>query len=382
MVVLLLVFCLISGFGSGALASNKDGDDEDFSRLLDFIAQDDLQGPLVLFQDHKGDFDRTLNKENIAYLNQNKQLLENIKTRLKGTTLHWKLAASSKRRLIVPEQRPEYADLFQRYCRESVDYLLTRLQSASPYNEIVTLQDPLPSLKAGDVEGIKVYLVHNVADEYVEEYVFFNQDNDTTKIKIRLSNRVFSGIIGSYTSDLVIGENQSFDFIREPYTLWQNSAENPLNVFIAPVEETLHILLRDATEQAIRADLDQARPRKINEVNAVVKDWMAVEEAIVGGIVARVMPEILSRFLRDTRGETLSDALAQRDQHVQYRYLDQGIQIVGDLGLEEAVKLYKSDPMGFKYLVTHSDLAAANLPETENADLAAHTGQELNHAVR
>ncbi|MEJ2039851.1 MAG: hypothetical protein P8X55_13110, partial [Desulfosarcinaceae bacterium] len=202
-------------------------------------------------------------------------------------------------------------------------------------------------------------------DEYIEEYEFFDQDDDQTKIRIKLSNRVFSGIIGSYSSDLVIGENNSFEFVREPFTIWQNSAQNPLNVLIAPVEETLHILLRGATESAICAELKRVKPQKLSEVEDVVHDWMAVEESIVGGLVARLMPDILTRFLHDPKAEALEEALAQRDEHAQYRYLDRGIKVVVDLGLKKSVHFYKSDPMGFKNMVTHSDLAAASSHSAE-----------------
>jgi hypothetical protein len=360
LILLTILIALPGVCGHAAASTTTDVGGDDFSRLLEYIALDDLQDPLVVFQDHSGDFDRTLNKENIAFLNKNKELLKKIKTRLKGDSLQWKLSSSSKRRLIVPETRTEYAALFQRYCRESIDFVLERLRSPSPYTDIATLSDTLPLGRAQTNSGVKAFLVHNIADEYIEEYTFYNQDDDSTKIKIKLSNRVFSGKIGSYSSDLVIGENSSFEFIHEPFTLWQNSAENPLNVFIAPVEETLHILMRDATEAAIRADLDQVQPKQVKEVEAVVDDWMAVEEAIVGGLVARLMPEVFSRFLPNTSGSELNEALAERDQFSQYRYLERGIKVVIDMGLEEAAKLYKADPLHFKQLVDSSNLAKAS----------------------
>ena len=348
---------------------------DDFSPLLAYIAMEDLQEPLVSFEQFEGDFDRGLNQENLAHLNQNKALLQKIKSRLKGDTLRWKLASSLKQRFVVPEKRPQYATLFEQYCRQSVDYLLERLEVPSPYSQILTLGDTMPHQwqegKAAD--GIKVFLTHNVIDEYVEEYEFFSTDDgasskdegspngEGSKIKIKIRNRAFAGQIGSYTSDLVIGEDSQFEFVHNAFTLWQNSAKNPLNVFIVPIEETLHILLRSSTETAIGDQLKQIKPQKIEQVENVIDHWMAVEEAIVGGLVAQLMPEIFSRFLPETKQDALTQALEQRLDKSQYRYLDNGIHAVADMGLDQAVRLYRSDPKRFNKLVTPPELAGTTL---------------------
>ena len=87
---------------------------------------------------------------------------------------------------------------------------------------------------------------------------------------------------------------------------------------------------------------------------------VAAMVAIVGGLVARLMPEVFSRFLPNTSDSELNEALAERDQFSQYRYLERGIKVVIDMGLEEAAKLYKADPMHFKELVDSSNLAKAS----------------------
>ena len=334
---------------------------EDFSQLLSFIAMEDLQEPLVLFEAHDGDFDSGLNQANIDHLNQNKALLQNIKSRLNGDPLRWKLASSSKSRFVVPEHRTEYASLFENYCRKSIDYVLERLKAPSPYADIITLGDDQRPEQTTDDSGINAYLAHNVVDEYVEEYEFFVQEDNNKKIKIKVRNRNLSSHIGSYSSDLVIGENSTFEFIRSPFTLWQNSAQNPLNVFIVPIEETLHILLRGATETAISDNLKQTQPKKIQEVENLIDHWMAVEEAIVGGMVAQLMPEIFSRYLPQAGNEELDQALAERHHADQYRFLDKGIQMVGDMGLDQAAELYQTDPQRFQDMVSQPELAATEL---------------------
>ena len=332
-------------------------DRSDYTKLLSFIAQEDLQDPLVAFGHAQMDFDRQRNQENLSYLNNNKALIQSIQTRIKGESIQWRLDNAFMQHLIVPENRDEYAQLFEKYCKASIDFLLDQIQMPTPYMTIATLKSPINALPDQASNGITAYLVHNLADEYTEEYLFFNQDKDSPKIRIKLRNRQFDGKIGSYSSHLKIGKNNQFEFVREPYTLWQNSAKNPLNVLIVPIEETLHILVRPATETAIQTDLALVKPTLLPEIQGIVDDWMAVEEAIVGGVVRQVMPKVLSRFRLREVIDLLPQALAEREQHEQYRLLDQGIQVVSDLGVDETLSLYQKKPLIFKEMITKKHIS-------------------------
>lgn len=341
-------------------ASNLPATDPDYSRLLDFIELQDLQDPLVEFGAAEEDFDHQLNRENIAYLNQDQTLLKNIRTQLNSKTLNYQLRTSSKRLLVVPESRGEYAQLFEQYCLTAVDHLLTRIHMPSPYEQIVTLMGPLPTLaEPQQPTGITAYLVHNLVDEYVEEYLFYNKDDDQRKIKIKLSNRMFDSKIGSVTSFLKIEADNQFEFVREPYTLWQNSAINPFNVLIVPIEETLHILVRPFTETAMQADLVRYKPTQLEQVQQVVDEWMVVEEAIVGGVVWQVMPEILTRFLHEGSPDLLADILTEREELPQYRLLRSAIQVVTDLGVNQAIEVYSNNPLDFRSMISLSNISAS-----------------------
>lgn len=320
----------------------------DYGRLVTYIQEEKLTDPLIVFGGIEEEFDRQLNQENIAFLNGNGELLQQIQSHLKGDALKWRLSGSFKQLLVVPESRDEYAHLFERYCREAVSYLMSRLKMPSPYSAISTFKGPLPNPYLNHNNGITAYLVHNIADEYVEEYLFFDQHEDGMQLKIKLSNREFDGKIGSYTSKIKIGPNNQFEFIHEPYTLWQNSAQNPLNVFIVPIEETLHIVLRPATEKAIRTVLTDLKPEKLDGVNAVIDHWIAIEEAVVGGLVWQIMPEIFDLFINGAIGYPLAEAMAERNEHAQYRFLDQGIDLVSRLGVDETIMLYQGSAMKFK----------------------------------
>lgn len=327
----------------------------DYGRLLAYIAESDLEGPLVLIENHPEKFDRNLNRENIAYLNGNTALLQQIQDKLHSDTVKWKLARSSKRLLAVPENREAYARLFESYCKDAIAFVLDRIQQPSPFTGVTTLDGPLRDTGDG---GTTAYLVHNLAEEYVEEYLFYDPENQGAQIKIKLSNKVYTGIIGAYSSQLVIGEDHQFEFVREPYTLWQNSALNPLNVLIVPVEETLHGVLRDTTEDAIMSELTQKKPQTVEDVKAVIDYWMAVEEAAVSGLVAQLMPKLLARFISKPLDEQMATALAERRSHDQYRFLDRGIRMVADMGVNAALSFYRNRTQAFAHLVSEDERAA------------------------
>lgn len=354
-------FALLFGFcfllmAQPVWAMNSQATANDYKHLMEMIQLKSLKAPLVPFSDQKPQFIQSLNQENLAYLNVNQDLLTKIKDRFQGRSLNWKLANSYKRLLIVPENREDYAELFQKYCDEAIEYTLSATQLPNPLKLITTLHVPISDIPLNTAidqseHGVTAYIVHNIADEYIEEYQFFSADDHSQAIEIKLRNLEFSGHIGSYQSDIVIGANGEFKFIHSNYTLWQNNAKDPLNVLVAPVEETLHIALRRATETAIQEQLKQVVPQTVDEVQLIVDEWMAVEEAIVGGLVSKLMPEILTQVLGDPLVEEIDRSMADRNTHSQYRYLQKGIDIVDDMGLLAAIDLYKSEPQRFALML-------------------------------
>ena len=345
------------------VAMNTPNSTTNYIRLLDYIQEEDLSDPLMVFGGIEENFDRRLNKENLAYINTNSELLEKIQSHLSGDHLKWQLNTSFKQLWVVPEHRNEYAQLFERYCREAVAYLLRRINQPNPYSNIATLKGPLPNPRQTDQDGITAYLVHNIADEYIEEYLFFDQDDDATQIRIKLSNREFDGKIGSYTSKLKIGAENQFEFISENFTVWQNSAQNPYNVLIVPIEETLHIILRKATEQAMHEELKNLKPEKLNEVKDVIDHWMAVEEAVVGGLVWQIMPGLLDHLIQGDSEFPLAQTMAERDVHEQYRFLGKGINLVTRLGVDKTIHLYQNSAKKFQteLIETRPEIVSAKM---------------------
>ena len=221
-----------------------------------------------------------------------------------------------------------------------------------PYQAISTIEAAPPELAPSSDGGVTAYLVHNIADVYTEEYAFFDAHNKDRSVRIKLDNRVYLGEIGSYSSFLVIDEGPRYTFEHNPYTLWRNSASNPVNVFIAPIEETLHIALRGATEDAIKNRLGESPPATLTDVEAVVEEWMAVEEAAVGGLVSILLPGIFERFLEAGTIADIEESFAERREFDKYRFLDQGIAIASELGLHTVIQIYQEHPHRFKSLLT------------------------------
>ena len=334
-------------------AGNPPKSQLDSSLLFAFIQKEDRQSPLVAFGQADSGIDEVLSRENRTFLGGNQALLERIRTQLASETLQWQLEEASTRRMIVPEHRPAYAALFENYCQAAVDYVLQKTRLPNPYRSIATFEDEDGWREAatGEKGGITALLVHNIADVYTEAYVFSDAADGGPKVRIKLSNRSFTGEVGSYSSWLIVGEDKQYEFVRNPYTLWRNSADDPLNVLIAPIEETLHIALRQATEEAIKQRLVSQPPPPPNMVERIVEEWLAVEEAAVGGLVRQLMPEIMDRFLVAWPRRDIDATLAARRQFDKYRYIDAGIRIVETLGLETFINLYQQDPQAFRAML-------------------------------
>ncbi len=362
---------------AAALAGNPPEASPNYAMLLDFIQMEDRKGPLVEFRQTGQDIDADLSRENRDFISQNEALLGKIRTELNSEALRWRLVDATQHLMVVPENQDAYATLFESYCRSVVDYVLQATALPNPYRTIATLRSPPATPELPWREGITAYLVHNIADVYTEEYAFFDAANTNHSVRIKLDNRVYLGEIGSYSSYLVINDGALYSFEHNPYTIWRDSAANPLNVFIAPIEETLHISLRGTTEEAIKNRLSRCPPDSRADIEAVVEEWMAVEEAAVGGLVSALLPGVLDRFLEGDASADIERAFAERKQFEKYRFLDRGIAVVDELGLLSAIRIYREDPGQFKSLLTPR---SPTLPENAGDKAAEASPGESNTA--
>ena len=312
-----------------------------YSSLIKFIRLEDKVKPVYAFNDFEETIDKVSIKDTKQYFSERKDLIGKIKTDLGGGSLRWKLDNFKQRLVFVPETRDEYAALYKNYCIDVIDFILNETRLDNPYTQIKTLQHEDPDI--AEHPGITVFLVHNLAREYCGTYSFFNE-NPKKKVKISLRGIHFIGEIGSYSSMLEIKQDGTIEFVRNNYTIWQNSARLPYNTLIVPIEETLHIGLRPHTERAIRNELKSSAAVKTHDVEQIVEHWVAVEEALVGGLVNVFFPKIVSRYFDDFQPVEIERGLGSKLRIKKYRYLLEGIRVVENTGCRAAVDMYTRNP--------------------------------------
>jgi hypothetical protein len=331
----------------GAACANAE-DADDYTRLLELIQLDDQQQPLYVFNDFEEEFDKASHQATRQYFKEHPGLIQRIKHKLEGGKLRWKLRNLKHRLLFVPENRTEYADLYKNFCLDVIHAILYKTGFDNPYDSIQTLNRSKP-VRHEKNEGVTAYIVHNLAKEYVGTYIFSNQTDK--KVKIELKGKLYSGDVGAYNSTLIMNKTGTIEFLKDKYTIWQNSATNPYTALKVPAEETLHITLRGYTENAIKKAVEQSHPKSLKSVEKIVEDWMAVEEAIVGGIVYWLLPHILEEHLKDLPRSFIEMDIIAKSQFEKYRHLEKAITIVEEIGYREAIRIYSKDPATFRDLL-------------------------------
>ena len=121
---------------------------------------------------------------------------------------------------------------------------------------------------------------------------------------------------------------------------------------MTPLEETLHIALRGHTEKAI---LDAVKAKEetptIKEIQDVVEEWLAVEEAIVGGLVYCLVPDVVIKRIPDLPREWIQADLDTKATFPKYRLLPRAIKMVKDYGLKKSIHAYAQDPVATRSLL-------------------------------
>jgi hypothetical protein len=300
------------------------------------------------FNDFAKRFDRASHKSTLDYLQERKDLIKKIRKEIGGRRLQWKLDDFEQRLLYVPETRKEYAALYEGYCQEVIGFILDATELDNPFTNIETLDHTKPEIPQEN--GVAVFLVHNLAREYVGTYAFFNE-NHQKEVKIELRGRIFIGEIGSYSSMLEIKDDGTVNFTHNQYTIWQNSAELPYNTLIVPIEETLHIALRPQTETAIRGQLSTLEKKSYRDIEKIVEHWISIEEAIVGGLVDIFFPRVVSRYIAEFPPAEIEKSIHARLRINKYRHLQKGIEVVRKIGSKAAIGMYLRNPVKFRDLV-------------------------------
>ena len=349
---IIFLFCIILS-ASACKSFPEQDDSEDYSRLLELMRLEDKNGPLYAFNDFEEKFDRECHEASLDYLNQNPAIIEKIKSDLDSDLLKWEMVSLKRRYLFVPEKRRQYAELYRNYCRTVINFILSETRLNNPYLDILTLEEGIPEISdAGD--GVTVFLVHNLAKEYIGTYSFF-AENQKKKVDLSLSGKDFTGEIGSFSSTLRIKTNGRIGFVRNRFTIWQNSATLAFNSLALPIEETLHIILRPYTETAIEAKLDQIGARSLKTARKIVAHWIAVEEAVAGGLAHYDFPRVADKYFQNFELSEMNRALRQKGHLQKYKFLEKAIRIIEELGSEAVLQIYRDNPKRFRELLVAND---------------------------
>lgn len=317
---------------------------KDYSRLVGLLnLQDKEEAPLYAFNRFEDDFDPTVQRMDLGYFNDHPTLLQNIRKDLGNGRISWRLEHARHRLLFVPEKREPFSRLFESYCRDVIDYVLKQTELANPYTRIETLRQENPQLSG---QGVSVFLVHNLAEELVGTYVFSNPVQESLIVEI--TRKTFLGEVGSYSTNIRFSPAGEPEFLWNRFTIWQTTAKNPFAVLCVPAEETLHIALREHTHRAI---LQQFRPKPQEEsqdLESIVNDWMAVEEAVVGAVTYALLPGFLKKYEIDLSDSIMEQECESRSRFKQYLHLGKAMELVGNLGPKKAIQLYVDDPENFR----------------------------------
>lgn len=118
--------------------------------------------------------------------------------------------------LYVPETRDKYEQLYEKDCKQLIGYIIGQTDLKNPYSKIVTLHGNKPKPSS---EGTTAFLVHNLAKESIAKYVFFSDDTGKSAA-LKLRGMSFLGQVGSYTTNISINDDESFELNRNKYTVW------------------------------------------------------------------------------------------------------------------------------------------------------------------
>lgn len=354
---ILVIFFLFSCIISCSYPPQQEGsrNSSDFSRLVELIQLENKYEPLYAFNDYQENFDPECHEASLDYLKNNPALIQQIKSDLDSTRLKWEMVKSQKRVVYVPEFRTEYADLYLSYCRAIVDFIITETKLENPYIRIRYPARSFPDIPEID-NRVTVFLVHNLAKQYEATYSF-SGDSAKTKVNISLSGTVYTGEIGSYVSMLEVQDDGQLAFMRNNYTIWQNSAKSPVNTLILPLEETLHIALRPYTESAIVDQWNNTGSKTIQEARRIAGHWIAVEEAVAGGLAHHYFPQVADKYIKKFKISDIDRALGQRAGREKYRYLRKGIRIIESEGAKTVLNMYRNAPQRFRDLLVAADKA-------------------------
>ena len=341
----LSVFIVILACATVAADDNtlkKECRETNYHDLTVLLGPPDPSEDFVALTDFEANYEKSAHMASIEYLNAHPELVGRICNDLGTEKVNWTLKELSHRLMYAPERREAVSEQFTSYCRETIADVLDQTGLANPYNEITVLPDERPT--DPPEKGIDAYIVKDLAREYEARYEF--SASEGKRVAVDLTGQIQLNEVGSYASYLHYSEeHKRWEFTEDRHTIWKCASTNPYTVLMTPLEETLHIALRKHTEQAIMTAIEAATAAPTQrEVEQIVEEWMAVEEAVVGGLVYKLAPDVVLKRVPDLPLKWIDDDLKTKDRFEKYRLLRKGIAWVEAVGLRESIQRYAKDP--------------------------------------
>ena len=249
----------------------------------------------------------------------------------------------------IPETLIHLASAYQDYCLQAIAHTCRMVQVESFYKGVFLPQGANPHIAPG--EGISAFVVHRLVKAY-EAICEFTGSSGSVKFKV--AGSIYSSHLGAVEMDVEGLPDGSYRIERRNYTIWQDHSDSVYTLLQIPVEETLHYLMGRYTDRHLLHQLHRDEIQRTAEVQEIAKHWMAVEEALVGGLVEQVLPALIrSQALSLEDGDVQRSAAAKAGLP-QYRYRDVGLRVVESMGARGAMQMYRDDPLAFQQQLTQA----------------------------
>lgn len=307
-----------------------------------------LGSPLLVLRDFQSDSDMEVKRRIYRHIAEDRDLVRQIKQKIGfDQKVTMTIKSLDIRLLYVPELRKNYSSAYEIYCRRVIDHILTKTHTENIYRYISSPVVPMP--KVGK-RGITAFLVHQLGKEYQAECCFTAEDGTSTRYQIK--GACFSNRLGAVEVVIESPAENEFRIRRNNISIWQNRSDNFYSLLQIPVEETFHYILGPCTDLKI---VDELRRKKIDtvvEVEKLADHWLAIEEAIVGGLVYLLLKEYTPKYGFTVSNRDVERALLAKENLVRYRYRKVGIKRVVEMGFKRAFELYTSNPAEFQTSLT------------------------------
>ncbi len=309
--------------------------------LFNPAAHDLPDKPLLTFRDFVQDFDPEVERRLYQEIADRQDLIERLKRRIDfESRLSMKIDDIKTKLLFVPELREKYVEAYLAYCRRAVAFTCKRLNQPEIYRRIVPLTRPFPNIPT---KTVTAYLVHRLIKEYVATCTFTGEGG--TPVRYNISGAFVSRQLGAVGLTISCPQPGLFSLKRTPYSIWQNDAASRFNLIAVPIEESLHFILGESTDQHIAAELARGKDLTVFAVQQIADHWIAIEEAIVGGILHQVLEDFIKEYEIPLSPSAFNASLNDKKRLAQYKYRARGVWLVNRLGVEKTFQYYKSDPM-------------------------------------